>query len=141
MGVYPVAIARLFIGRGPDSVDVVGRRALNGVEDDVSAIFDYGDCMATLGTSFRCKLQNWAYIIGEESYIAIPDFWRASECRLYHLDDCVDRYQDGRASLGFNYETVAANEDILAGRQQNRIMTWNATVRFQEHMDRVRELF
>ena len=114
---------------------------MNGVDDDVCAIMDYGHAVATIATSFRCKLQNWAYIIGEECYIAIPDFWRASECRLYHLDECVDRFEDGRKSLGFNYETVAANEDILKGRQQNEIMTWNATVQFQEHMERVRELF
>jgi predicted dehydrogenase len=145
MGIYPIAIALLFLQRDPDAIQVIARKAPNGVEDDLQMLFDYGDndsgFSANLATSFRSKLQNWAYIIGEESYIAIPDFWRASECRLYHLDDCVDRYEDGRASLGFNYETVAANEDILEGRQQNRIMTWNATVRFQEHMDRVRELF
>jgi predicted dehydrogenase len=145
IGVYPVALALLFLQRDPDAIQVIARKAPNGVEDDLQMLFDYGDndsgCTATLAASFRSKLQNWAYIIGEESYIAIPDFWRAGECRLYHLDECVDRYEDGRASLGFNYETVAANEDILEGRQQNRIMTWNATVRFQEHMDRVRELF
>ena len=92
-------------------------------------LFNYGDndsgCSATLATSFRSKLQNWAYIIGEEGYIAIPDFWRANECRLYELDDCVDHFRDGRKSLGLDYETVAANEDILAGRQQNRIMPWS----------------
>ena len=144
MGVYPIALAFLFLQRDPDSIQVIARKAPNGVEDDLQMLFDYGDnetgFSATLATSFRSKLQNWAYIIGEESYIAIPDFWRASECRLYHLDECVDRFDDGRGSLGFNYETEAANEDILQGRQQNRIMTWNATVRFQDHMDRVREL-
>ena len=145
IGVYPVALALLFLQRDPDAIQVIARKAPNGVEDDLQMLFNYGDndsgCSATLAASFRSKLQNWAYIIGEESYIAIPDFWRAGECRLYHLDECVDRYEDGRSSLGFNYETVAAGDDILQGRQQNRIMTWNATVRFQEHMDRVREMF
>jgi predicted dehydrogenase len=143
LGIYPVALTLLFLQRDPDAIQVIARKAPNGVEDDLQMLFDYGDndtgCSATLAASYRSKLQNWAYIIGEERYIAIPDFWRAGECRLYHLDECVDRFEDNRDSLGFNYETIAANEDILQRRQQNRIVGWNATVRFQEHMERVRE--
>jgi predicted dehydrogenase len=143
MGIYPIALAALFTGLDPDRMQVSHRTAPNGVEDDVVMVFDYGDnetgCTATLGTSFRAKLQNWAYLIGEEGYIAIPDFWRAAECSLFRLDERVDHFEDGRSSRGFDYETVAAGEDILNGRQQNAIMPWSATVRFQEHMDRVRE--
>jgi predicted dehydrogenase len=145
MGIYPVALAWLFLQQDPDEIQVIARRAPNGVEDDVQMLFDYGDndtgFSATLATSFRSKLQNWAYIIGEEAYLAIPDFFRARECRLYHLDDCVDRFEDGRRSLGFNFETAAGGEDILAGRQQNRLMPWGNTIRFQEHMERIREKF
>jgi predicted dehydrogenase len=144
MGIYPVAIAWLFLQKDPDEIKVVARKAPNGVEDDVQMLFNYGDndtgFSATLATSFRSKLQNWAYIIGEEGYIAIPDFWHARECHLYHLDDCIDRFRDDRKSLGFNFETTAANDDILAGRQQNRIMPWSTTLRFQEHMSRVLDL-
>jgi len=145
MGVYPVALAWLFMQRDPVDIQVVAHKAPNGVEDDVAMLFDYGDgsegAVATLGTSFRSKLRNWAYIIGEEGYIAIPDFWRASECSLYHLDSRIDHFEDDRESLGFNYETIAANEDIQAGRQQNATMPWSSTIRFQEHMECVRELF
>ena len=145
MGIYPVALAWLFMQRDPVDIQVTAHRAPNGVEDDVAMLFDYGDesdgAVATLGTSFRSKLQNWAYIIGEDGYIAIPDFWRASESSLYHLDTRVDHFDDGRKSLGFNYETVAANEDILAGRQQNSLVSWANTIRFQEHMERVKERF
>jgi len=145
MGIYPVALAWLFIQRDPEDILVVAHKAPNGVEDDVAILFDYGagsdGAVATLGTSFRSKLQNWAYIIGEEGYISIPNFWRASECSLYQLDTRIDHFGDGRKSLGFNYETVAVNEDILAGRQQNSAMPWSNTLRFQEHMERVMEKF
>jgi predicted dehydrogenase len=145
MGIYPVALAWLFIQRDPEEIHVVAHKAPNGVEDDVAILFDYGagadGAVATLGTSFRSKLQNWAYIIGQEGYISIPNFWRASECSLYQLDTRIDHFEDGRKSLGFNYETVAVNEDILAGRQQNSTMPWSNTLRFQEHMERVMEKF
>lgn len=145
MGIYPVALAWLFMQQGPAGLQVVAHKAPNGVEDDVVMVFEYGEdsegAVATLGTSFRSKLQNWAYIIGEEGYITIPNFWRASECSLFELDTRVDHFEDGRTSLGFNYETFASNEDILAGRQQNSIMPWDTTLRLQQHMARVRELF
>jgi len=145
MGIYTLALALLFTGRDPDDVRVLARRAPNGVDDDVRMLFDYGGneegLSASLGSSFRCRLPNWAWLVGEESYIGIPDFWRAGECRLYHLDECVDRFHDGRQSPGFNFEIEAAGADILAGRQQNRIMTWAATVRLQEQLERVRSLF
>ncbi|MCU0989094.1 MAG: Gfo/Idh/MocA family oxidoreductase [Xanthomonadales bacterium] len=145
MGIYPVALALLFTGRDPGEIQVVARKARNGVEDDLVMLFDYSEGepahTASLATSFRCRLPNWAHIIGEEGYIAIPDFWRASECRLYQLDECIDSFCDGRTSLGFNYETEAASRDMLRGLQQNSIIPWSVTVRIQEHMDRVRKLY
>jgi predicted dehydrogenase len=145
MGIYPVALAWLFMQQEPTGMQVVAHKAPNGVEDDVVMVFEYGEAsegaVATLGTSFRSKLQNWAYIIGEEAYIAIPNFWRANECSLYHLDSRIDHFTDGRTSLGFNYETIASNEDMLAGRQQNSTMPWDTTLRLQQHMASVRNLF
>lgn len=145
MGIYPVALAWLFMQKDPVRIQATAHRAPNGVEDDVSMLFEYGDdaegATAVLGTSFRSKLQNWAYIIGEESCIAIPDFWRASACSLYHLDERIDHFEDGRKTFGFNYETFAAGEDILAGRQQSEIMPWGYTVRFQQHMEAIRQQF
>jgi len=141
MGVYPVALAALFADRDPVDISVVSRHAPNGVEDDVAALFNYDDFVATLGTSFRAKLQNWAYIIGENGYVAIPNFWCASDCQLWVLDDMVDSFSDGRTTNGFNYQIDAVNADLQAGRKQSEIMPLSASLRFQQHMDLVREEF
>jgi predicted dehydrogenase len=138
MGIYPVALAWLFLRREPRRMHVIRRDAPNGVEDDIAALFDYDDCTATLATSFRCKLQNWAYIIGDEGYIAIPDFWRASECSLYRLDERVDRFSDGRVTLGFEFEARAASCDILARRQQSAVVPWSSSATFQDHIAKVK---
>ncbi len=124
MGIYPVAIARLFIGRGPERIQVSGRRAPNGVEDDMVAICDYGDCTATLATSFRCKLPNWTYLVGTEGTIAIPDFWCARRCLLYRLDQLVDEFDDGRSTGGFDYEIEAASREIAAGATESATYRW-----------------
>jgi predicted dehydrogenase len=141
MGVYPVALTALFSDADPVEISVVSRQAPNGVEDGVVATFDYNDFVATIGTSFRAKLRNWAYIIGEDGYVAIPDFWRAKECQLWVLDDMVDRFDDGRSTNGFDYQTRAVNDDLLAGRRQSETIPLAASLRFQRHMDLIRSRF
>ena len=141
MGVYPVAIARLFASRAPATVEAVARRAPNGVDDDVVMLFNYDDCVATLATSFRCKLQNSAYIIGTEGYIEIPHFWRAPECRLLALHDVVDRFVDHRDGSGFEYQIAAASDDIRLGRKESGVVSHAASLAVQRDMDRVRAKF
>lgn len=141
MGIYPVALTALFAESDPDSITVVSRHAPNGVEDDVVATFNYRDFVATIGTSFRAKLRNWAYIIGEEGYVAIPNFWRASECQLWVLDEMVDSFDDGRRTNGFNYQIDAVNADLAAGRTESPVLSLSASLRFQDHMDRIRASF
>lgn len=139
MGIYPIALAWLFLKEDPKNIKVIGKNTPNGVEDDVSFIFDYGYTTATLGTSFRCKLQNWAYIIGEEGYIAIPDFWRANTCSLFELDTCIDQFNDGRKSLGLNFETEAVTEDLLNGSKESKIMPLEFSIKFQDHIEQVKK--
>lgn len=141
MGVYPVAMAWLFLQRDPAAIQVLARKAPNGVDDDVVALFDYGDCTATLASSFRCKLQNWTYVIGDDGYIAIPDFWRASECHLYQLDTRVDSFIDGRRTLGFNYEATAFADDFLNQRRDSGVVPLSASLKFQEHMAWIKSKF
>lgn len=138
MGIYPVALARFFLRGDPHSFQVAGNIAPNGVEDDVSAVLDYGDAIATLGTSFRCKLQNWAYIIGTDGYIAIPDFWRAERCLLYRLDDRIDCFEEVRASHGFNYEIEAVSTDILEGRRESEVIPLSMSLKLQQDMEQIR---
>lgn len=141
MGVYPVAIARYFTGEAPRYVNVVSRHAPNGVEDDVVALFEYGNMAATLQTSFRAKLHNHALIVGTEAYIEIPDFWRADRCHLYVLDERVETFNDERRGTGFEFEIAAASQDILAGRRESRVVPHAASLGFQQDMDDIRAGF
>lgn len=139
MGIYPIALAWLFDPTYPDDIFVKARTAPNGVDDDIVMVFDYADHVATLASSFRCKLQNWAYIIGTEGYIAIPDFWRAKDAMLYKLDDCVEHYKDERTHLGFAHEAYAVGEDILAGRTSSEVVSLRDSMAFQMIMDQIRQ--
>ena len=141
MGVYTVAMAWLFFKDDPKQMNVVSRKSPEGVDVDVSMTFDYGDALASLVSSFRVKLHNYAFVIGTNGYIMIPDFWRANECFLYEGDTVVDHFNDDRKGYGFNFETDTASLDILAGKKESDIMPHSFSLKFQEHMDRVMTCF
>lgn len=138
MGVYPIALAWLMHKAKPAAIHVTGRRAPSGVDDDFSAVFEYDDHTATLGSSFRCKLQNSAYLIGTDGYIAIPDFWRADQAMLFELDTCVEHFKDDRPHQGFAYEAMAAQRDIADGKLQSDVVPLADSIAIQELMDAVR---
>ncbi|MBT8399527.1 MAG: Gfo/Idh/MocA family oxidoreductase [Rhodothermia bacterium] len=134
MGIYPIAIAWHFMRSDPDHVEVIARKAPNGVEDDVVVLYKYADATASLSASFRCTLPNRAFIIGEGGFIELPDFWCARECRLFDRNGEVDRFRDERTSLGLNYETTAVNRDLLNGRSESEIMPLETSLVFQRHI-------
>lgn len=138
MGIYPVALTWLLKPEMPTRTSVHAHLADNGVEDDVSILFDYGDVLATLATSFRCKLINQAELIGDRGTIVIPDFWRANTCSLFHIEDRIDHFEDKRTSIGFEYQIRAASEDILAGRTQSKVVTLDDSLAFQTLTAQVR---
>ncbi len=141
MGIYPVALAWLFLADRPHTIDLQAHIAPNGVEDDVTTTFRYTeDRFASLATSFRCKLQNWTYLIGDQGYIAIPDTWRANRCQLFELDTIVEEFDDGRKSLGFHYEIEAVSQDILEGRKTSQTVAPETSLTFQKQLAHLREL-
>ena len=117
------------------------RLAENGVDDHVSMLWDFGTAHASLATSYRCKLPNEASIIGTEGTIRIPDFWRARECSLFHRDERIDHFSDGRAGSGFEFEIEAVSSDIAAGRLSSAIVPLQNSLRVQIFMDRIRSEF
>lgn len=138
MGVYPVAIAHLFAKQDPQAICSFATRAPNGVEDDVTAIFSYDALTASLGTSFRARLRNAAYIIGEEGYVVIPDAFRCHEAFLYKLDECVDHFSEERTTAGYEYQAIVVCDDVSAGRKQSSVVPLSSSLAFQRHIDGIK---
>ncbi|MFK8013983.1 MAG: Gfo/Idh/MocA family protein [Gammaproteobacteria bacterium] len=139
MGVYPIALNWRFHPHMPQSVTPVVRFAPNGVEDDLAVILDYSDMTSTLAASFRTRLPNWTYVIGDEGYIALRDSHCARECFLHQLDDQADAFDDGRRGSGFEFQIAAASADILAHRTGSDIMPLTSSLAFQQIMGRIRQ--
>ena len=139
MGIYPVALAELFIKSESIHCYSSVKFAPNNVENDVISVISYGNAIATLASSFSAKLQNWAYIIGEHGYIAIPDFWRANNCFLYQLDEQIDNFDDNRSTLGFDFQIQSVSADILAGKIESAIVSHAASLSFQKRMEMIKK--
>ncbi|ALS99915.1 Gfo/Idh/MocA family protein [Lacimicrobium alkaliphilum] len=144
MGIYPLALNLLFNPQPYQSLRVKAHQAPSGVDDEVHWTMDYGDRISTLATSFRCRLPNYGFIIGDQGYIAIPDFFRASEASLYVLDERVDHFRDNRQGSGFEFEIMAASQAIREGKPESDIMPLSASLILQQQMEailkRIREV-
>jgi len=138
MGVYPIALARLFSGQAPLAARAFATRAPNGVEDDVAAVLSYGDARAELGASFRARLPNAAYIVGEDGYIVIPDAFRASCCHLHVLDARVQSFEAPRRERGYNHQVDAVCADLRAGRRESARVPLSLSLAFQRDLELIR---
>ena len=141
MGIYPIAIASLFIKKKYQSLVVSSTICETGVDVDTAIHLDYGDETAQLQSAFRCKLHNHAYIVGEKGYIVLPDFWRARECHLYVHEKKVDSFKDHRKGHGFEFEIASISNDILQGKKESSVVSHETSMSFQQLMEEVRNQF
>ncbi|MDW3192892.1 MAG: Gfo/Idh/MocA family oxidoreductase [Cytophagales bacterium] len=139
MGIYNVAMAHLFIGKDIQTIHTQMHHAPTGVDNDVLSQINYGEVSAILHSSFRCKLHNHLYIIGEKGYIDIHDIWRARGCVLYEGERVIDTFDDQRKGNGFEYQIEAVNNDLLAGKTESEVVTHETSLAFQEVIERMRE--
>ncbi|MGJ8692336.1 MAG: Gfo/Idh/MocA family protein [Thalassotalea sp.] len=141
MGIYPLAIAHFFANQDLDNLHVIANLAPNGVDDDVIMTANSGKIKITLATSFQCRLRNSAYIIGDKGYIVIPDAFRTFQCSLYELDDLIEHFDDGRESLGFQFEAEHFGELIRQGVIESPVVSHAHSLLFQTQMERIKALF
>lgn len=134
MGIYTLAIAQHFIGQQPIHSQTCHQRAKTGVEDDLTILAQYPHATATLACSFRAKMQNSAYIIGEKGYIDIANFWRADSCALYQADRKIEQFREQRKGSGFEFQIEAASQSILAGELETKLMPLSTSLILQQQM-------
>jgi predicted dehydrogenase len=147
MGIYPIAMAWLFLKQDPESQTVWHHKAENGVEDDVVILNTYvnsqsdSEATAQLTTSFRSKLNNYLTLIGDRGTLTIADYWAAREVKLYQGAECIDRFCEERPQCGFNHQIEQVSCDLLAGKLQSEVVSWNHSRAFQRQMAAIKKQF
>jgi len=140
MGIYPLAIAKYF-AEPMSNLMVKSHLAPNGVDNDVVILANAGEVTLNLATSFQCRLQNAAFIIGENGYIKIPDFWRAKECTLFQVDTQIDHFSDSRISIGLNYEAQAVGLAIQNNLLEHPLVPHEVSYSLQKQMEQIKQYF
>lgn len=141
MGIYPLAIAQLFNPGPLSDACIKVQYSKSGVEDDLVILAKANEVILSLATSFRCRLQNSAQIIGEKGYIVIPNFWRANECTLHSVDKTIDTFEDSSPCNGLSYEAQAVGEMLLSNKKEHPTMPLKTSLLLQNQMDYLRSLY
>ncbi|WP_371187913.1 Gfo/Idh/MocA family protein [Thalassotalea maritima] len=141
MGIYPLAFNYLFNSSTDYSPHIIGRRAPNGADRDVVMALDYGKQVSQLHTSFDVRLPNCGAVVGTKGHIIIPDFFRAREVSLYHIDERVEHFVDNRQGSGFEFEITTASQAILEGKQESPIMPHSTSLHLQQQMQDILAAF
>jgi len=142
IGIYPISMAWLLFNDIPENIHVKSKLFNTGVDLEETMVFEYSNgATADLAASISNSLSNEALIIGEQGHIKIPDFYIARECFLYSENAIVEHYRDDRKSVGYNYEIDAVNKDLMQGKKQSDIMPLETSLRIQEIMEMVKNMF
>lgn len=144
MGIYPIAMAWLFLQQDPNTQTVWHHQADNAVEDDVVILNTYGEennATAQMATSFRCKLNNYLTLIGDRATLTIADYWAAREVRLYEGNERIDCFREVREHQGFNYQIEQVSRELLAGQLQPSVVSWEDSRAFARHLASIKKRF
>ena len=139
MGVYTVAMACMFLGEEPLSMHSIQQFSESNVDNDTIVTLAYEKGYAHLHSSFQCKLNNHTYLIGEDGYIDIPDFWRARECYLYKVEEVIEHFKDNRKGNGFEFQIEEVSNDILTDKRSPSVVTHETSLAFQKIMRQIKE--
>ena len=141
MGCYTLAMAYKFLGADPKAVNVLCKKADTGVDKEIQIQMDYEEGAASLSSSFVCRMPNICYVIGEEGYIAISDFWMTKHCELNLNSGDKEVFDDDRQGGGFEFEIEAVSQDLLAGRLQSETVSHDYSTDIQKQMTLIRSKF
>lgn len=141
MGIYPIAMAGLFLGYDDVDWQVDAHLAPNGVDDDVIYHAKFGEAKASLHSSFRCKLMNYLEVIGDKGTISVKDYWRADSATLFDIETVVEKFEDSRATLGFEFEAFALGQAILAKKGEVSEMPHSVSYWLQQQMEKIKAKF
>lgn len=139
LGVYLVGFSTYFTDRKPQTIMASGVLTDTGVDERSGVLLQYAKTTASLYSSMVNIMDNKGMLYGENGYIEIPHFFKASEAFLYDNEhNLLERFQDERTTKGYNFEIQHATEMILQGKTESDIMSHSHSNRIQEIMTEVR---
>ena len=141
LGVYPVTLAQLLLGR-PDSVQAWARLTPEGVDAQTGLLLGYdGVAVATLSCGITAGTACRAEISGSLGRIELPPIHQRPDSFTLHRPDREPEVfrMPPTAGVGFLHEAREAGRCLRAGETESPLAPWRDTIEVLELLDTARE--
>jgi len=123
VGCYTLSIATMLFGREPKVITGVADIGKTGVDEQAGMLLRYkGGQIAVLSCGVRTDTFHTLNIFGENGSISVSDFWCADSATLKVNNEDPVVFTEKKGN-GYNYEAVAAMEDVRAGKLENCLIS------------------
>ncbi|MBN9155408.1 MAG: Gfo/Idh/MocA family oxidoreductase [Microbacterium sp.] len=140
LGIYPISFVWDVLG-APVEISARARLGETGADTEVATIFTHASgALSTTVSSSRAAGPDTAHIVGTEGRIDIDRVWYTpTSFRLTRPDGTVvEEYTSDVAAGGKQYQALAAQELVAAGRIDGDILPIDETVAIMGTLDEVR---
>jgi predicted dehydrogenase len=139
VGVYPVSLASLILGRPSDVVSRV-HLGETGVDEQAGIMLSYAQGqIALLHTAIRTATRHEATIMGTEGMLRLGLDWhkpdRLTMSRPGQDDEVIAAPINGN---GYNYEAAAVNAALRARQTEHPLMPLDESIAVMETLDAIR---
>ncbi len=141
LGIYPLHFVSRILGPKPTKITAISKLTANGeVDEDTSAILQFGDKAGILHTSMSATGSNNATILGSKGRIEFDkNWWELSDFRVFnHADNLLFEYKENIDGSGRQYQFMETERCILAGLTESPVLTLDDTLVVMESMDEIR---
>lgn len=139
VGIYPVALAFLFLGT-PKQMSAHATLGATGVDELCSIIFTY-ECgaQALLSASLQVNTPKQAHLCGTEGRIHIPPpWWKPSEALLVRNDGSQEHLQYPYEGDGLQFEIRHVHDCLRQGLTESPWMPLDETLAIMRTLDALR---
>jgi predicted dehydrogenase len=143
LGIYPLTLAHIVMGKMPIKASASAIMASTGVDEVSNYFLEYDDGVtALLSSGFRQSAPCEAKIYGELGYIEVPQFLGAQSFTVY-LDKEAPQVQVHNFEMGaqFAFEIQHVHECLERGLSDSPVMSMQTSVDMMVLMDGLRAQF
>lgn len=140
LGVYPVSLAHLVLGR-PDHIRSWAKISPEGVDENTGLVFGYDSgAVATLSCGIVGATPVAAAVTGTRGRIELPaPFFRPGHLTLYRNDAEPETIPGDVVGMGYQHEAAEVQRCLAEGLLESPLVPHATTLEVMELLDTIRE--
>lgn len=138
LGVYPVSLAQLVLGR-PISITATARLTPEGVDETTGMLFGHdGGAVANLSCSIAAGAPMTALIGGSTGWIDLGEPFFRPKSLVINRRDSVETFDVPHTGHGMVHEAAEVMRCLRAGEIESPMVPWQSTLDVMATLDEVR---